>query len=190
MCLAKLAPSFDYRFSDDEGGLGLGHGLDLCGNTGRFGGVMFDFNLGFPELVTLAVLGVLIFGPDKLPELARKAGRVINYVRGIANNARAQIHQEMPELGELNLAELNPKNLAMSVLTDPNPSPVEANAAKPASQSSVQLAEAAPSDVGAAEAAGQAPVQPAEVVTADVADEPGIPAVQREETAPFDTEAT
>jgi sec-independent protein translocase protein TatB len=178
---------------------------------------MFDFNLGFPEMVTLAVLGVLIFGPDKLPELARKAGRVVNYIRGIANNARAQIQQEMPELGELNLAELNPKNLAMSVLTDPNPSPVEANAAKPASQSSAQLPEAVPSDVEveSAESDGKSSVQLAEGVAADVEaaesdgessvqhEEDGssdiedeaaapvrIPVVQREETAPFDTEAT
>jgi sec-independent protein translocase protein TatB len=79
-----------------------------------------DFNLGFPELLTLAVLAVLIFGPDKLPELARKAARVLRYFRGIANDTREQLREEFgDEVADFNPRELNPKTLARKVLTDP-----------------------------------------------------------------------
>lgn len=34
-------------------------------------------NLGLPELLVIAVLALLVFGPDRLPELARQAGKAI-----------------------------------------------------------------------------------------------------------------
>ena len=68
-----------------------------------------DFN--FPELALLGVLAILIFGPDKLPELARKAARVIGYLRGIGDDARRQLRQELgPEFDDIRLSDLNPKN--------------------------------------------------------------------------------
>lgn len=36
------------------------------------------FGLGFPELVALAVLGLILLGPEQLPEVARTLGRFIN----------------------------------------------------------------------------------------------------------------
>lgn len=52
-------------------------------------------NLGVGEIVGLVVIAVVLFGPDKLPELARKAARVLNYVRNIANNAQQTIQTEL-----------------------------------------------------------------------------------------------
>ncbi len=76
---------------------------------------MPDFNAA--EILVLAVLGVIIFGPEKLPELARKTARVINYVRGIANDARGQLREQLgPEFDDIHLSDLNPRNLGTKLL--------------------------------------------------------------------------
>jgi sec-independent protein translocase protein TatB len=36
------------------------------------------FNIGFFELIILAVIGLVVIGPEELPELARKAARLLN----------------------------------------------------------------------------------------------------------------
>lgn len=79
---------------------------------------MIDFNAS--EIVILVILAVIIFGPEKLPGLARKAARVFNYVRNIANDAQGRLREELgPEFADLNLADLNPKSLVASTLLDP-----------------------------------------------------------------------
>lgn len=68
-----------------------------------------DFN--FPEIIILGILAVVIFGPEKLPELARKAARIIAYLRRVGNDARSQLRDELgPEFDDLRLSDLNPKN--------------------------------------------------------------------------------
>ncbi len=79
---------------------------------------MLDFNAG--ELVLLAVFAVIIFGPEKLPELARKTARVIHYVRNIANDAQGRLREELgPEYANLQLSDLNPKALVNKHLLQP-----------------------------------------------------------------------
>ncbi len=68
------------------------------------------FGIDAIELILLIVLGVLLFGPEKLPEFSRKAARVVVAVRDIANNAQSQLRQELgPEYADLELKDLNPK---------------------------------------------------------------------------------
>ena len=76
---------------------------------------MIDFNGS--EIVVLAVLAVIIFGPEKLPDLARKTARVFHYLRGIANDARGQLRAELgPEYADISLSDLNPRNLGQRLL--------------------------------------------------------------------------
>ena len=68
------------------------------------------FNIDASELILLLILGVVMFGPEKLPMFARKAARVFVAVRNIANNAQTQLREERgPEYSDLKLEDLNPK---------------------------------------------------------------------------------
>jgi sec-independent protein translocase protein TatB len=78
---------------------------------------MIDFN--WTEITVLAVLAMIMFGPEKLPEFARKAARVIAYLRRIGNDARGQLRAELgPEWDNVRLSDLNPKTfIARHVLS-------------------------------------------------------------------------
>lgn len=113
---------------------------------------MIDFNLA--EIVVLAVLAVIIFGPEKLPELARKAARVLNYVRTIANDARGQLRQELgPEFDDIHLSDLNPKTfVSRHVLGE--------ETTRDLAQAAAEVKSLAKGEVGAPEEADEAPVSP------------------------------
>jgi sec-independent protein translocase protein TatA len=48
-------------------------------------------NLGFPELILLLVIGLMVFGPKKLPEMGRTIGRSLREFR----RASAEIRNEL-----------------------------------------------------------------------------------------------
>ncbi len=75
-------------------------------------------NFDWTEILVLAVLAVIIFGPEKLPELARKTARVLNYLRNIANDAQGKLREELgPEFADLELT--NPKAMVTKHLLEP-----------------------------------------------------------------------
>ena len=77
------------------------------------------FDVGAPELLVLVVIAVILFGPEKLPEFARKAARVIKYVRTMAGNAQQQLSNELgPEFSDLDVRDLNPKAFIQKHLMD------------------------------------------------------------------------
>ena len=47
---------------------------------------------GTPELLVILVLVLLLFGPDKLPDLARQVGRAVREVRKITDDFKNQIN--------------------------------------------------------------------------------------------------
>ena len=70
------------------------------------------FGIGFGELVVIAFLAVLVFGPDKLPDLARQAGQVARKLRGFATQARDELRTELgPEFADLELRDLDPRTI-------------------------------------------------------------------------------
>ncbi|MEZ0578568.1 sec-independent translocase [Nocardioides sp. MH1] len=70
------------------------------------------FGIGFGELVVIVFLAVLVFGPDRLPELAKQAGQFVRKLRGFANNARDELRAELgPEYADLELRDLDPRTI-------------------------------------------------------------------------------
>ena len=72
-----------------------------------------------PEFVLLLVLAVILFGPERLPDLARKAARVLRYLRTVAGSAQQQLSKELgPEFENLDFRDLNPKAFVQKHLLD------------------------------------------------------------------------
>ena len=54
--------------------------------------------MSFSETIFLFFLALIIFGPKKLPEIARKVGKAMNEFRRASNEFKAQIEQEIAHL--------------------------------------------------------------------------------------------
>ena len=66
--------------------------------------------LGWGELLVIALVGLVVLGPDRLPHYAREAGKVLRNLRAMANNATADLKAELgPELQDLDVRDLHPK---------------------------------------------------------------------------------
>ncbi|MFI9614725.1 sec-independent translocase [Streptomyces sp. NPDC052023] len=70
---------------------------------------MFN-DIGPLELVTLVVLAVLVFGPDKLPKVIQDVMRTVRKIREFSESAKQDIRQELgPEFKDFEFEDLNPK---------------------------------------------------------------------------------
>jgi sec-independent protein translocase protein TatB len=76
------------------------------------------FGLGWPEIVALVVIALLVFGPEKLPQAASQAAKTLRNLRRMANNARDDLRTGLgPEFADFDPADLNPKNFVRKHLT-------------------------------------------------------------------------
>ncbi len=72
------------------------------------------------EIAAIAILALLIFGPDKLPGLAADAARLLREVRKMATGAKQDLKDSLgPELGDLNVNDLDPRSFVKRNLFDP-----------------------------------------------------------------------
>jgi sec-independent protein translocase protein TatB len=75
--------------------------------------------MGWPEMLMIGVVGVIVFGPDKLPDLAKQAGRFIRTVRRMAENAKDDLGREIGEdFSGLKLRDLDPREMVRKSLLD------------------------------------------------------------------------
>ena len=58
------------------------------------------FDVGFTELMLIALIALLVFGPERLPKLVRDVSYWIRKIRGLVTTARAEIQREL-EVTEL-----------------------------------------------------------------------------------------
>ncbi|MDQ3616289.1 MAG: sec-independent translocase [Actinomycetota bacterium] len=66
--------------------------------------------VGLPEFLVIFVVAVVVFGPDRLPEFARQAGRFLHQVKQFTTNARDDIRKELgPDFADLELSDLDPR---------------------------------------------------------------------------------
>lgn len=154
---------------------------------------MVGMGINTTEFIVIALILVVIVGPEKLPELAAQLGRLIREVKAIATGAKARVQEELgpdfDELKNLDPRQYDPRRIVRDALKDEPPSRVPKRTARP-----VSTPRQAPAAAGAA-AAGPAAAAPSAPVTAASQDADGT--VERSadegpvrEMVPFDDEAT
>jgi sec-independent protein translocase protein TatB len=80
------------------------------------------FDIGLPEFVVLALLALIVFGPDRLPTMAVQAAKLLKSLRAKASAATADLTAglDLPDVGQMasKLQSVTPLGLVNSVLSD------------------------------------------------------------------------
>jgi sec-independent protein translocase protein TatB len=119
------------------------------------------FGLGFGEIVIILVLALVLLGPQKLPEVAKQAGKAFRDFKKASDDLKGQFEREFyaddPKPGRPRIA---PPTAAAPVPAGP-PQPVPVAAADNVPGLDAALAEPAPSPAAPAPAPAEAPPSPA-----------------------------
>lgn len=51
--------------------------------------------IGPLEIMAIAVIALVVFGPQRLPEIARNIGKAVNEMRRISNDMRSELREGM-----------------------------------------------------------------------------------------------
>lgn len=77
------------------------------------------FGMGWAEIFLIGIVGVLVFGPDKLPDFARQAARMVRTVRKMAQDAKNDLGRELgQDLSGFELRSLNPREVVRRAVLD------------------------------------------------------------------------
>jgi len=68
------------------------------------------FGIGVPEFMVILVVALFVFGPDRLPDFARQAGRMVRQVRALTRQTRDDLRAELgPDYADFELTDLDPR---------------------------------------------------------------------------------
>lgn len=68
--------------------------------------------LGWPETAVLLLLGLFLFGPERLPGMAAEAGKTLRKVRRYVKEMTAELREELgPEVTDFDLRSLHPREI-------------------------------------------------------------------------------
>lgn len=89
---------------------------------------MLDINSG--ELLVLLLVGVIVLGPERLPQYAAQLARFVRQARSFARTARAQMRDELGEdfddidWQQLDPRRYDPRKIVRDALLDDDDEPV------------------------------------------------------------------
>ena len=129
------------------------------------------FDIAFSEIVVIAVVALIVIGPERLPKVARTLGHMFGRLQRYVNEVKADINREM-ELDELRKLRSEVQSAA---------SEFESSIHKAAQEvdSGVRSVETELNEAGRSPPAGTAPAAPDSVAPAAL---PAAPAPAGEET--------
>jgi sec-independent protein translocase protein TatB len=77
------------------------------------------FDIGAGEVLGLAILGIMLVGPERLPKLAVEAAQWVKKIRGLATTATAELRENLgPGFEDLQPKDLNPKTFMKKQVAD------------------------------------------------------------------------
>ena len=104
-------------------------------------------SLGAGEILLLLLVGLILFGPERLPTIARDAAKVLRQLRDMATAARDEVTAELgPELGELDVRALHPRTFVAKHLFGDDDEPRTLPASEPSDASTASFAGRADDD--------------------------------------------
>ena len=74
------------------------------------------FDIGFSELLVIAVVALIVIGPERLPKVARTLGHLFGRMQRYVNDVKSDISREM-ELEELKRLQSSVEDAARSMQT-------------------------------------------------------------------------
>jgi len=93
-------------------------------------------SIGFPELILIFVIALLLFGPRKLPEIGRSVGRALGEFRRASNDLKRTIEEEV---ATEDLRQVGREMRDVATVQPPAPPPLdEAEGARPADASDIK----------------------------------------------------
>jgi TatA/E family protein of Tat protein translocase len=93
------------------------------------------FNIGLPELLIIGAIALIVFGPNKLPELAKALGRAMREFKKATDEVKESFEAETRDLEEIKstITEENVLgDLAREISTLEEPSPETVTSEEPA----------------------------------------------------------
>src|SRR5271169_6622135 len=136
----------------------------------------YDEAMSFSETIFLFFLALIIFGPKKLPEMARQAGRLLAELRRASNEFKSQIETEIAHLEVEKTQTVLPASAPpQGTVASLNPSAADGDPAPLQLESplgpATPAAEAVPADSSLSTSVSATPVS-------DAVADPGTPASQ------------
>lgn len=72
------------------------------------------FDVGFSELLVIAIVALVVIGPERLPKVARTAGHLLGRLQRYVNDVKSDINREM-QLEELKKLQADVQESARSI---------------------------------------------------------------------------
>ncbi|MEK7835715.1 MAG: Sec-independent protein translocase protein TatB, partial [Pseudomonadota bacterium] len=72
------------------------------------------FDIGFSELIVIALVALIVIGPERLPKVARTLGHLLGRMQRYVNDVKSDISREM-ELDELRKLQSTVEEAARSI---------------------------------------------------------------------------
>ena len=89
-----------------------------------------SFGLSFEKLFVIAIIAVILLGPERLPYYASQLAKLVRGVRDLANGAKERMREEMgPDFDDVDWKKLDPRQydprrIIREALIDDEPLPV------------------------------------------------------------------